>query len=192
MVIIAFSPPLTLRAEPGISRSSLSAASRYRCSADKSYARNCKSHRLSNASECMVRKTARPLGLRVDGSLATSEFLTAASIVGNLTHPATEWWRRGFRRCCLNNRRRNSQRERIAPKMTVMRATRFRPPTFENLQLPRQLILDCQSILLGSARRYSSQNRRRVHPKICNLTIRSREYRRRPTTSGGRSKRIFH
>src|SRR5262249_39149464 len=32
--------------------------------------------------------------------------------------------------------------------------TRFRPPIFENPQLPKQLLLDCQSPLLGSARRY--------------------------------------
>ena len=54
--------------------------------------------------------------------------------------------------------------------------TRFRPPIFGNLQLSKQLVLDRQSTLLGSARRYSypSQNRRRVHPRICNLTTRSR------------------
>src|SRR5215831_10728994 len=53
----------------------------------------------------------------------------------------------------------------------------IKQPIFENLQLPKQLILDLQSLLLGSARRYSkdypSQNRRRVRPKICNLTTRS-------------------
>jgi hypothetical protein len=63
-------------------------------------------------------------------------------------------------------------------RLNSMRTTRFRPPIFGNLQLPKQLILDRQSALLGSARRYStdhpSQNRRRVHPKICNLTTRSR------------------
>jgi hypothetical protein len=32
----------------------------------------------------------------------SGHFLTAASIVGNLTHPATEWWRRGFHRCCAS------------------------------------------------------------------------------------------
>jgi hypothetical protein len=51
-------------------------------------------------------------------------------------------------------------------------------PIFENPPLPKQLKLDRQSPRLGSARRYStdhpSQNRRRVHPKICNLTPRSR------------------
>ena len=54
--------------------------------------------------------------------------------------------------------------------------TSFRPPIFGNLQLSKQLVLDRQSTLLGSARRYSypSQNRRRVHPRICNLTTRSR------------------
>src|SRR5215471_14488226 len=66
---MAFSPPETLRAHPGISISSLSAASRYRCSADKSYDKNCRCHWLSNASGCMVRKAARPLGLR---TLSTS------------------------------------------------------------------------------------------------------------------------
>src|SRR5215831_20651439 len=51
-----------------------------------------------------------------------------------------------------------------------------RPPLFGNLQLPKQLILDRQSTLLGSARRYStaSQNRVRVHAKICSLATRSR------------------
>ena len=59
---------------------------------------------------------------------------------------------------------------------TPMRPTRFRPPIFGNLQLPKQLILDRQSTLLGSARRYSTanQNRVRVHAKICSLATRSR------------------
>ena len=50
----------------------------------------------------------------------------------------------------------------------------IKQPIFENPQLSKQLILDRQSPLLGAARRYStdhpSQNRRRVHPTICNLT----------------------
>jgi hypothetical protein len=54
------------------------------------------------------------------------------------------------------------------PICLLMRTTRFRPPIFGSLQLPKQLILDRQSTLLGSARRYStaSQNRVRVHARI--------------------------